>query len=149
MSDVVQHAHGDFWQAPLATPAGTAVAAGLAMVQTCGHCGAEFVMGAGFCHVCGNARQVEAALTSTQNWTRYVQFHQIKRFFGLSTASLMAFLLGLGCTLAALLVGFIFSANTVLDWQAVQIWRIEWLLSAVACFVAGILLRRPVQEKTD
>ena len=45
--------------------------------------------------------------------------------------------------LAALLVGFIFSANTVLDWQAVQMWRIEWLLAAVACFVAGILLRQP------
>ena len=147
MSDVVQHAHGDFWQAPLTTPVDTAVAAGHALVQTCGHCGTEFVMGAGFCHVCGGSRQLEASLTNTQTWTRYVQFHQIKRFFGLSTASLMAFLLGLACSLAALLVGFIFSANTVLDWQAVQVWRIEWLLGAVACFVAGILLRRPVVEK--
>ena len=67
----------------------------------------------------------------------------IKRAFGLPTASLTAFLLGIGCALAALLVGFIFSANTVLDWQAVQMWRIEWLLAAVACFVAGILLRQP------
>ena len=147
MSEVVQHAHGDFWQAPLATSVVAAAAAGHALVQTCGHCGSEFVMGAGFCHVCGNARHVEAPLTTTQSWTRFVQFHQIKRFFGLSTGSLMAFLLGVGCTLAALLVGFIFSANTVLDWQAVQVWRIEWLLAAVACFVAGILLRRPFVEK--
>jgi hypothetical protein len=147
MSDVIQHAHGDFWQAPLATPVRTAVAAGHAMVQTCGHCGTEFVMGAGFCHVCGAARIAEVPLTNTESWTRYVQFHQVKRFFGLSTASLTAFLLGVGCTLAALLVGFFFSANTVLDWQAVQVWRIEWLLAAVACFVAGILLRRPVVEK--
>lgn len=71
-----------------------------------------------------------------------MQFHHIKRVFGLPTASLMAFLLGLGCSLAALLVGFLFTANTVLDWQAIQMWRIEWLLAAVACFVAGILLRR-------
>jgi hypothetical protein len=147
MSDVIQHAHGDFWQAPLATPVDTAVAASHALVQTCRRCGTEFVMGAGFCHVCGGARAVEVPLSNTQTWTRYVQFHQIKRFFALSTASLMAFLLGLGCTLAAVLVGFIFSANTVLDWQAVQVWRIEWLLGAVACFVAGILLRRPVAEK--
>jgi hypothetical protein len=145
MSEVVQHAQGDFWQAPLAT-GGTAVA-GHAVVQTCGNCGTEFVMGAGFCHVCGSARLVEVPLTNTDSWTHYVQFHQIKRFFGLSTASLMAFLLGLGCALAALLVGFFFSANTVLDWQAVQVWRIEWLLGAVACFVAGILLRRPAAEK--
>jgi hypothetical protein len=146
MSEVVQHAHGDFWQAPLTTPS-AAVAPGHALVQTCRNCATEFVMGAGFCHVCGSARQADVPLATTQSWTRYVQFHQIKRFFGLSTASLMAFLLGLGCTLAALLVGFIFSANSVLDWQAVQVWRIEWLLAAVACFVAGILLRRPAAEK--
>jgi hypothetical protein len=43
---------------------------------------------------------------------------------------------------AALLTGFIFSAATVLDWQAVQLWRIEWLLAAIALFVAGILLKK-------
>lgn len=104
-------------------------------------------MGAGFCHVCGSARGTDIPVGRSPGWTHYVQFHQIKRFFGLSVASLMAFLIGVGCTLAALLVGFIFSANSVLDWQAVQVWRIEWLLAAVACFVAGILLRRPVPEK--
>ena len=37
--------------------------------------------------------------------------------------------------------GLVYTAATVLDWQAVQIWRIEWLLAAIAAFLAGILLR--------
>jgi hypothetical protein len=147
MSEVVQHAEGDFWQAPLAKASSSAPIERDSLLQSCAHCGVEFVMGAGFCHVCGTSRRLPSHATVPQSWTRYIQFHQIKEFFGLSTASLTAFLLGLGCTLAALLVGFIFSANTVLDWQAVQMWRIEWLLAAVACFVAGILLRRPSPNK--
>ena len=147
MSEVVQHAHGDFWQAPLSTPAGAGSSVGHALVPACTHCGTEFVMGAGFCHVCGSARLEHVSVPASQSWTRYVQFHYIKRLFGLPTAALIAFFLGLGCVLAALLVGFLFSANTVLDWQAVQMWRVEWLLAAVACFVAGLLLRTPVSEK--
>jgi cytosine/uracil/thiamine/allantoin permease len=42
----------------------------------------------------------------------------------------------------ALAVGVVFSARTLLDWQAIQIWRIEWLLGAVAAFLAGCLLKK-------
>jgi len=49
--------------------------------------------------------------------------------------------------IAAISVGFIYSANTLVDWQAVQTWRIEWMLAAIVAFVAGILLKRP--EKTN
>jgi hypothetical protein len=31
----------------------------------------------------------------------------------------------------------------VLEWQAVQVYRIQWLLAAVAAFVGGLLLRKP------
>jgi hypothetical protein len=40
------------------------------------------------------------------------------------------------------MTGFLFTATTLLDWQAVQIWRIEWLLAASAVFVAGVLLKK-------
>jgi hypothetical protein len=143
MADLAQHAQGDFWQAPMATADARPSVRGNTLDEACAQCGSEFVMGAGFCHVCGSARELQVDSPVAPGWTRYLQFHQIKRAFGLPSASLTAFLLGLGCGFAALLVGFIFSANTVLDWQAVQMWRIEWLLAAVACFVAGILLRYP------
>jgi hypothetical protein len=36
----------------------------------------------------------------------------------------------------------IFTARTPLDWQAVQLWRIEWLLAGIAGFAAGLLLKK-------
>jgi hypothetical protein len=39
-------------------------------------------------------------------------------------------------------VSVFFSVRTALDWQAIQLWRIEWLLAAVAAFVAGCALRK-------
>jgi len=62
-------------------------------------------------------------------WGRQLEFGHIKDQLGLPTGSMVAFLIGLGCALAAILTGLIFSASTVLDWQAVQVWRIEWLLA--------------------
>ena len=63
--------------------------------------------------------------------------------FGLALAPLVAFFLGLACAAAALLAGIFSNPQTVLDWQVVQSWRIEWLLASVASFVAGLLLKRP------
>jgi hypothetical protein len=38
----------------------------------------------------------------------------------------------------------IYKAQTMVDWQAIQTWRIEWLLGATAALLAGILLKRKV-----
>lgn len=75
-------------------------------------------------------------------WLHYLHFHEIKRWVGLPTASLIAFILGLGCVAGALLVGLL-TAKTLIDWQAIQYYRAEWLLAATASFVAGILLKKP------
>jgi len=75
-------------------------------------------------------------------WLHYLHFHEIRRWIGLPTAALIAFTIGLGCVAGALLVGLL-TANTLVDWQAIQFYRAEWLLAATACFVAGILLKKP------
>jgi hypothetical protein len=75
-------------------------------------------------------------------WLHYLHFHEIKRWIGLPTASLIAFILGIGCVAGALLVGLL-TAKTLIDWQAIQYYRAEWLLAATASFVAGILLKKP------
>jgi uncharacterized membrane protein len=75
-------------------------------------------------------------------WLRYLHFHEIQSRVGLSTASLIAFVLGIACVAGALLVGLL-TAKTLVDWQAIQFYRAEWLLAAIASFVAGILLKRP------
>ncbi len=82
------------------------------------------------------------------SWLRYLHFHEIKSRVGLSTASLIAFVIGLGCIAGALLVGLL-NAKTFIDWQAIQFYRAEWLLAATAAFVAGILLKKEVSEDID
>jgi hypothetical protein len=76
------------------------------------------------------------------SWLRYLHFHEIKALTGLCTASLIAFVIGIGCIAGALLVGLLTARNFV-DWQAIQFYRAEWLLAATASFVAGILLKKP------
>ncbi len=79
------------------------------------------------------------------SWLRYLHFHEIKNWIGLSTASLIAFVIGIGCIAGALLVGLLNARNFV-DWQAIQFYRAEWLLAATASFVAGILLKKSSDE---
>jgi len=76
------------------------------------------------------------------SWLRYLHFHEIQSWVGLSMGSLVAFVIGLGCVAGALLVG-LFTVKTYVDWQAIQFYRAECLLAATAAFVAGILLKKP------
>jgi hypothetical protein len=81
-------------------------------------------------------------------WLHYLHFHEIRTRIGLSTASLIAFVLGLVCVAGALVVGLL-TAKTLVDWQAIQMYRIEWLLAATASFVAGILLKKHDRDEQD
>jgi hypothetical protein len=76
-------------------------------------------------------------------WLRYLHFHEIKRWIGLPTPSLVAFIIGLGCEVGALAVSVFYKASNMAEFQAIQMWRMEWLLAATASFVAGILLKKP------
>ncbi len=58
-------------------------------------------------------------------------------------APLIAFLIGLGCVAGAIGVSLFYHASNLGEFQAIQMWRIEWLLAATASFVAGILLKKP------
>ena len=79
-------------------------------------------------------------------WLRYLHFHEIKRSIGLPMPSLIAFMIGLGCVLGVLGVSLFYRASNLAEFQAIQMWRIEWLLAAIASFVAGMLLKRPSGE---
>jgi hypothetical protein len=149
------------------------------MAEACPRCGTEFLLGSRFCHTCGGRRRevisadaradavvlaglwqqavgrVQSTVTEIPwnritfpAWLRYLHFHEIKSWVGLSTASLIAFLIGIGCVAGALMVGLL-TARTFVDWQAIQFYRAEWLLAATACFVAGILLKKPSSRDDD
>jgi hypothetical protein len=150
-----------------------------AMAETCPRCSTEFLLGSRFCHSCGGRRReavsaearadaaefahlwkqavsrVHSAVASVPwsdislpSWLRYLHFHEIKGWIGLSTASLIAFVIGIGCVAGALLVGLL-TAKTLIDWQAIQFYRAEWLLAATASFVAAILLKKPSSPDGD
>ena len=82
------------------------------------------------------------------SWLHYLHFHEIKSWAGLSTGSLIAFIVGVACVAGALLVGLL-TAKTLVDWQAIQFYRAEWLLAATASFVAGILLKKPSDRDAE
>ena len=147
------------------------------MAEACPRCSTEFLPGSRFCHSCGGRRPealtvsahtdaadiaklweqavhgVHSVATSWKriefpSWLRYLHFHEIKSQMGLSTASLISFVIGLGCVAGALLVGLL-TAKTFVDWQAIQFYRAEWLLAATAAFVAGILLKKDSSRDRD
>jgi hypothetical protein len=144
MSEVIHNAPQEFWQPPVISsePASEALAG------ACERCGSEFMVGARFCHVCGASRPVKASGNVEPSWLRaleflkVLEFHRVQEWFALPTASLISFLIGLGCVLAAIMVGILYSVQNLADFQAIQLWRIEWLLAALASFVAGLLLKR-------
>jgi hypothetical protein len=80
------------------------------------------------------------------SWLYYLHFHEIKRWVGLPTAALISFMIGLGCVAGALGISVFYKASNLAEFQAIQLWRIEWLLAATASFVAGILLKKPSDD---
>jgi hypothetical protein len=84
---------------------------------------------------------------SLPGWVQYLHFHEIKRGVGLPTTALIAFIIGLGCVAGAIVVGLVYRASNLAEFQAIQMWRIEWLIAATASFVAGILLKKPSEPR--
>jgi hypothetical protein len=148
MSQVMRNpeVRAEFWRPPVEQLHKTIADA---TAEMCNRCNSEFVMGARYCHVCGMDRNPQAQ-TNRKRWlkkaARVLDFTRMKQSLGLNTASLVAFGLGLFCVLATLLVAIINSdVEKFSDWQAIQFWRIEWLLAATAAFVVGILLKKNSQ----
>lgn len=136
MAGVVNPARQEFWQPPA-----TEVAAGQERSEACGECRTEFIVGSRYCHTCGAIRSMNAATTAA-DVPGLAEFTRLGKRLGLAKPPLIAFLFGAFCLVAALSVGIIFTAHNTLDWQAIQLWRIEWLLAGVAGFAAGLLLKR-------
>lgn len=139
------HDHGEFWRPPLETRQEAVPAA---QTEGCARCGTEYVAGSRFCHVCGAERKPQFSARRFQ-WARFLNILRMQERLGLPLASVVAFIVGIICTLAAIGTGLVFTATTVSDWQAVQIWRIEWLLAAIAAFLAAILLKAAGTPKRD
>jgi len=108
---------------------------------TCHRCGTEFIVSSLYCHACGaNRPGLNAA--RTLEIPGFAELASLGERLGLTTPAVIAFLAGVLCVVGALVVSVFFSVRTALDWQAIQLWRVEWLLAAIASFVAGCLLKK-------
>ncbi len=110
--------------------------------EACSHCGSEYSPGAYYCHICGSDRNPSPAPPDPMSFADWFDVGVLRRQLGFSVASLLLFIVGIGCMIAVLLTGVIYKADSLVEWQAIQIWRIEWLLGATAAFTAGILLKK-------
>jgi hypothetical protein len=139
MAEVVHDRNQEYWR-----PASSrrVVVDPIPSDATC-ECGAEYLMGARYCHVCGADRVPNMGLRShTFNWVEWMDFATIRERTGFGTVSLVLFVLGVACGIAAACIGMLYTTNTMVDWQAVQLWRIQWLLGAAVAFLAAIALKR-------
>ncbi len=111
----------------------------------CASCGAPYAVEAFFCHQCGAAREGEPhaqkrnlARNPMKSW---FDLEAVQTQFGLSAGSLTCLLAAIIFALAAVMTGLVYNTSTLAEWQAVQCWRIEWLLAALAALVAAMLFR--------
>jgi hypothetical protein len=135
MGEIAQSAKHGFWRPPIDTEVVQTT-----FVETCDQCDTEFIVGSRFCHNCGAVRP-ESSVSSAEAGTSIFPFASLGKRLQLPIPALLAFMAGIVCVVGAATIGIVFSARTLLDWQAVQLWRIEWLLGAIAAFVAGCLLK--------
>lgn len=141
MSEVIPEAQREFWRPPVMRQAAAVVPG---TTNVCAGCSAEFMVGSRFCHICGVARGTQAQngfWAHILEFLHVVEFQDLKHWLGLGTPSLIAFLVGVFCFLAAILVGVVSGVRNFEDFQVVQYWRMEWLLAAIVALVAGVLLK--------
>ncbi len=128
----------DFWRPAHPPRAGVDSAFAAAC---CANCAAEFAPGARFCHVCGALREPSAQ--RRPGWTQCFEIDRMREKLGLNLASFFLFVAACTCVLGALLSGVIYRADTMREWQAVQTWRIEWMLASAVALLAALLLKKP------
>ena len=110
----------------------------------CWHCGMDYSPGARYCHSCGGAREDSnvQVLTDPKGRESRRDLPGILRWSGLSVPCLVCLVAAVVFGLAAVLTAVVYREDTLVDWQAVQTWRMEWLLGAVVALLAGILLKK-------
>lgn len=143
MAEAVDQARQEFWRPPMSASESVAHREASEDRRATCRCGTEFLVSSLYCHACGASRPDPGVrIARTLEIPGLAELAAFGVRLGLTTPTLIAFLLGILCVVGALAVSVFFSARTLLDWQAIQLWRIEWLLASAAAFLAGCLLKK-------
>jgi len=139
MMGAAQNLDQEFWRPPTRPMPPTTSPAQVSDV--CPRCATDFVVGSRFCHVCGKEREAQPEV-ERPGPARFLDLVFLRELTGMGLGALIGFAIGLLCLVLAAIIGSIYTVTTTLDWQAIQVWRIQWLLAAIAAFLAGLLLKR-------
>ena len=90
----------------------------------CRGCGADSLVGSHFCHSCGTSLNPLASVRPRWRVRTILAVTSFRDALGQTNSSLAAFAGGCICLIAAGVTGFLYNVSTLLDWQAVQLWRI-------------------------
>ena len=146
MPQAARGASQEYWRP--ADPAIARIAPPILAERLCRNCGVEYSAGARFCHMCGADRNRPALATpGALTFVDLVDLSVIRERFGLSAPCLVFFVLAVVCMIVALGIGLLYKADTLEEWQAMEFWRVEWMLGAVAAMLAGILLKKLTQKR--
>lgn len=147
MAETADQTRAEFWRPPFQASKAAAILdktrgrnVAEELSETC-RCGTEFIVSSLYCHSCG-ARRPDLNTAHLLEIPGGAELAWLRERLGLTTPVLIAFLVGVLCVAGAVAVSVFFSVRTALDWQAIQLWRIEWLLGAVAAFTAGCVLKK-------
>jgi hypothetical protein len=144
MAEFTRELTEEYWR-PAPIPGSTLQTNGLrspASAEFCAICGTRYAPGTRFCHLCGLSSEAEAQRAKRSVVTEWLDLTGIRERTGLSTISLGLVLLAVLFVLAAAMTGLVYNTATIAEWQAVQIWRIEWLLATVAALLAAMLFKK-------
>jgi hypothetical protein len=143
MADFTKELSQEYWR-PAPTPGNQFQPQGF---QTHSHeafctgCGTQYPAGARFCHVCGLGREEDLHAQKRIPIVDWLSFDWLREQLGLSTISLVLVLAATVFMLATVMTGLVYNTSAIAEWQAVQTWRIEWLLATVVALLAAILFK--------
>ncbi len=140
MADTAREISQEYWR-PAQQPMRSDFTVAQGAESYCALCGTQFAPGARFCHVCGGGREPEYHHSAATRIAEALDFTNIRQRLGLSATSLVFVVVAAACVLAAILTGVVYGANTFAEWQAVQTWRIQWMIAAIVALVAAILFK--------
>ncbi len=141
MARLARSASQEYWRP--ADPTTARIARPFLTNDLCADCDTEYSTGARFCHLCGKERyRKPVAPPDPMTFADFFDLAVIRHRLGLSVLSLLFFLAGIACLVVTLSVGILYRPESPVQWQALQFWRVEWLLGAAAAMLAGILLKK-------
>jgi hypothetical protein len=144
MADITRELSQEYWR-PAPTPGNDFQTHGFhpqGNPAFCSICGTQYAAGARFCFLCGLGREDDLRVGKRGLHMDWLDFDRIREQTGLPTVSLVLVLAAVAFMLAAVMTGLVYNTSTIAEWQAVQTWKVEWLLATVAALLAAKLFKK-------